>query len=170
LSILFWGFLFIVVLQRLLELIRARTNEKILLERGAVEFDKIGYKFIVAMHTGFFVSLISEHLLFNRQLNSFGIYFFVIFVVVQLLRYWAIDTLGVFWNTKIIVLKGSKKITGGPYRYFKHPNYIAVAAELAVIPLMFSCYYTFAVFSVLNAFVLARRIRIENKALNSLEN
>nr|NIS07198.1 hypothetical protein [Candidatus Dadabacteria bacterium]NIV40871.1 hypothetical protein [Candidatus Dadabacteria bacterium]NIX14337.1 hypothetical protein [Candidatus Dadabacteria bacterium] len=70
------------------------------------------------------------------------------------------------WCTKILVLKDTDLITSGPYKYFKHPNYIAVIIEFAVIPLLFSCYYTAILFSLLNLIVLRRRIRLEEDALN----
>jgi len=83
-----------------------------------------------------------------------------------LLRYWAIFTLRKRWNTKILVLPNSEPIRSGVYKYLKHPNYIAVIIEIVIIPLLFSCYYTAIVFSILNLIVLHRRIRIEEEALN----
>jgi methyltransferase len=161
----FWVFISIVVLQRLAELFIAKRNEKHMISVGAAEFDKKGYSVIVAMHTCFFVFLIAERTLMGRELSQYWIYFFAIFVAAQALRYWSIITLGKFWNTKIIVLKDSGLIRKGPYKYFKHPNYAAVVTELAVIPLLFSCYITFVIFSVINIFVLKRRIKEEEGAL-----
>lgn len=161
----FWIFVSLVVIQRLVELNIAKRNERKLLEKGAAEIDKNGYRFIVLMHTAFFVSIMFEKNLFDTNLNANWIYIIIIFAAAQLLRYWAISSLGIYWNTKIIVLKGSPLVKKGPYKYLKHPNYVSVAVELAAIPLMFSCYLTAIVFSVLNLFVLQRRIRIEEKAL-----
>jgi len=168
--IFFWLFLFVVILQRLLELFIAKKNEKILKSKGAVEYDKDGYKYIVAMHVSFFICLIAERIYFQREQNPFSIYFIVIFVLAQLLRYWAISSLGIFWNTRIIILNGTKLIKKGPYRFLNHPNYIAVITELAVIPLIFSCYITAIIFSVLNIIILLRRKAIEEKALKELVN
>ena len=154
-------------MQRIVELFTAKRNEKIMLSRGAEEYDSSGYKFIRAMHIGFFMSLIAESIFIGRNLNPCWIYFFIIFAAAQFLRYWAIISLGYYWNTKIIVLKTGKIIKKGSYKYFKHPNYAAVTAELAVIPLIFSCYITLIVFSVLNFIVLRRRKRIEEEALKT---
>lgn len=164
----FWLFIAFVILQRLAELIIAKRNEKRMLAKGAVEFDRDGYKFIVLMHTLFFLSLLSEKIYFNRGLNAYWIILIILFFLAQLLRYWAIISLGEFWNTRIIVLKGKPLIKKGPYRFLSHPNYMAVITEIAVIPLIFSCYITAIVFSVLNLLAITRRIKIEDAALKTL--
>lgn len=160
----FWILISCIILQRVIELIIAKRNEKTMFAKGAVEFDKKGYKYIVIMHTLFFISLIFEWNVAGR-VNNYYFIFLILFLSAQVLRYWAIVSLGEFWNTRIIVLKGSTSIKKGPYRYFKHPNYIAVIVELAVIPLIFSCYFTAVFFSVVNFLVLRRRIKIEEEAL-----
>jgi methyltransferase len=161
----FWIFLLFVILQRIAELILARRNEKILRAKGAVEFDKNGYKVIVAMHVAFFTSLVSEKIFLEKELNRWWIIFGVLFIGAQVLRYWAIGSLGVYWNTKILVAPNHKLITRGPYKYIRHPNYIAVITEIMVIPLIFSCYLTAAVFSLINLILLRRRIKVEEGAL-----
>jgi len=166
--IFFWIFLIIIFLQRFVELLYARRNERILKSRGAIEFDRKGYLFIVLMHISFFISLVSEKILLHRELNEYWIVFFFIFLLAQLLRYWSIITLGIFWNTKVLVLPNHELVCNGPYKYIPHPNYIAVISEIAVIPLIFSCYITAAVFSVLNLVLLIRRIQIEEGALRNL--
>jgi len=133
---------------------------------GAREIDKHGYRVIVLMHIGFFISLVSEYIFLNRELNKFWIPLLILFILAQILRYWAISTLGHCWNTKILVIPGTKPISSGPYKYVKHPNYVAVITEIAVIPLIFSCYFTAVGFSILNILALKRRIQIEEKALS----
>jgi methyltransferase len=139
-----------------------------MLSRGAVEYGESSYKFAVLMHTLFFVSLICENLLLQTELNKFWIYFLIAFLVAQFLRYWSIVSLGVHWNTKVLVIPGDKLVIKGPYKFISHPNYLAVIIELVVIPLIFSCYITAAVFSILNIVFLRDRIRIENEALKTL--
>lgn len=153
------------IVQRLVELVIAKNHAKEMFKEGAVEIDKSGYKFIVFMHISFFIFLILEFILLNRSLNIYWYIFAVIFILAQVLRYWAIKSLGIFWNTKIIVLKGSEPVKKGPYRYIRHPNYTAVAAEILTLPLIFSCYFTAMIFTILNLFVLRRRIKIERAAL-----
>ena len=165
----FWCFIGFVVIQRLIELVIARRNEANLKSKGAEELDEGGYKYIVLMHVFFFLSLICEKFLINPAANTFFFPFIGLFLIAQIVRYWSIISLGEFWNTKILILKGSKLIRKGPYKFISHPNYAAVITEIAVIPLIFSCYITAAVFSVLNIFVLIRRIRIESDTLRTLE-
>ncbi len=158
-------FISIVALQRISELILSNKNEHYLKSQDAVEYDREGYKYIVIMHNLFFVSLILEFIFVKRELSQFWHILLIIFICTQILRYWAIFTLGKRWNTKILVLPNSDLIQSGPYKYLKHPNYTAVIIEIAVIPLLFSCYYTAIIFSILNLIVLKRRVRIEEESL-----
>jgi methyltransferase len=163
--IFFLGFTAFLILQRSVELIAAKKNERIIRCMGAVEYDVKGYRFIVMMHTFFFISLLIEFLTFSKVINQFWYIFFSIFLFAQVIRYWALISLGIFWNTKILVIPGTELINKGPYKYLRHPNYLAVIIELAVIPLIFSCYFTSILFSIMNIVVLVRRIKIEEKAL-----
>jgi methyltransferase len=162
----FWSFLIFLILQRSIELLIAKRNETILKGRGAVEYDKNGYRTIVLMHILFFISLIIERRYMHSELNQYWYIYLTLFIGAQFLRYWAISSLGTYWNTKILVVTGDQLVTSGPYKLLKHPNYIAVISEIAVIPLLFSCYITSIVFSLVNAFLLKRRIEIEERALN----
>ena len=97
---LFILFIIFLAVQRILELRLAKKNETIVRDEGAVEYDENGYKYIVFMHTGFFISLILEKYLLSRGFNSLSLLFFIVFILTQLLRYWAITSLGKYWNTK----------------------------------------------------------------------
>lgn len=164
--ILFLSFVLIIILQRLVELYIAKRNKKILMNKGAVEYDRKGYFYIVFMHSAFFVSMILEYFLLDRNLNEYWTYLIIIFLLAQGLRYWAIVSLGTYWNTRVIVLNSSRAEVTGPYKFLRHPNYLAVSVEIAVIPLIFSCFITAIIFSMINLVVLRRRIRIEERALN----
>lgn len=161
----FAAFYIFLIVQRISELFLAKRNEAATRKLGAVEYDREGYKYIVLLHTGFIICLLAEKLLLDRQLNSFSLLLFIIFVLTQLLRYWALSSLGIYWNTRILVVPNLNLVKKGPYKYIKHPNYLAVITEIAVIPLIFSCYLTAIVFTILNLVTLRRRIRIEEKAL-----
>lgn len=161
----FAAFYIFLIVQRVSELFLAKRNEAATRKLGAVEYDREGYKYIVLLHTGFIICLLAEKLLLDRQLNSFSLLLFIIFVLTQLLRYWALSSLGIYWNTRILVVPNLNLVKKGPYKYIKHPNYLAVITEIAVIPLIFSCYLTAIVFTILNLVTLRRRIRIEEKAL-----
>ncbi len=166
--IFFWIFFAFLVSQRFLELLLARRNERIVKSKGALEFDRDGYRHIVATHAAFFISLVLEKFLLQRGLNKYWAVFFFIFLIAQILRYWAISSLGVYWNTRVLVVPGSQRMTTGPYKYLKHPNYMAVIVEIAVIPLIFSCYLTSISFSIVNFILIRRRIGIEENALENI--
>jgi methyltransferase len=82
------------------------------------------------------------------------------------LRYWAISTLGDRWTTRIFVVPGEPPVVGGPYRYLRHPNYLAVIAEVAALPLVHTAWLTAGLGSLANALVLRARIRAEEAALS----
>lgn len=161
-------FLLLIILlafQRISELLIARRNERIAHSRGALEYDRDGYKVIVLMHVLFFIAFIVEYYFLKRSLSPLWPILLTALALIEVLRYWAIFSLGTYWNTKILVIPGVELIRKGPYKYLSHPNYLAVVLEILVVPLIFSCYITSFVFTILNLFVLRRRIRIEEKAL-----
>ena len=153
----------LVTLQRLVELRLAESNSRRLVSNGAVEFGRGHYPFIVALHMIWLAALwwwapgrpISSPLL-------------ALFILLQLGRVWVIRTLGERWTTRIIVKPGAPLVRSGPYRLLNHPNYLIVTLEIAVLPMLFGLWQMAIVFSLLNAVVLAVRIRAENGALRSL--
>lgn len=158
-------FLTVLILQRLLELILAKRNERWMKEHGGKEYGKKHYGFMVLLHMGFFVSLIVEFFAFDRTINPYWVLLLFVFLLAQAARVWVIFTLGKFWNTKIIVLPGAKSVNKGLFKYIKHPNYLIVTIELIVIPLIFQAYWTAVIFFILNQLILAVRIPAEEKAL-----
>ncbi len=158
----------LVVLQRLLELALARHNERRARAKGAVERGRGHYPFIVGLHSLWLVSTLAEGLLRGPELPVYWPVAFALFLLVQPLRYWAIFSLGESWNTKILVVPGTKPVRSGPYRYLDHPNYVVVVVEILTFPLIFGAWLTALVFTVLNAAVLRVRIKEENRALREL--
>ncbi|MCM3003346.1 isoprenylcysteine carboxyl methyltransferase family protein [Priestia koreensis] len=162
---IFYLFLVLVIVQRLSELVVAKRNEKWMKSKGAIEAGKEHYKWLVLLHCGFFLCLIGEVDYFQRDLFSTWKWVLGAFVLTQLLRLWVISSLGKYWNTKIIVLPQASIEMKGPYKYVKHPNYIIVAVEFILIPLLFQAYATLVLFTLLNLFVLSIRIPAEEEAL-----
>jgi methyltransferase len=158
-------FMILLILLRLGELFLARRNGKRVLERGAVEYGRSHYPYMVALHVLFLVSCLLEGSL--KPVLTFQSTFFVLFIICVLLKVWTIVALGDYWNTRIYRVPDAVLIVGGPYKYLKHPNYIIVIVEIAAIPLCFGLYVTALVFSILNAIMLYVRIKEENKALNA---
>jgi len=158
----------LVALQRLLELVLARRNERRARARGAVEWGRGHYPLIVGLHSLWLVSTLVEGLLRGLVFPVYWPAALVLFLLVQPLRYWAILSLGESWNTKILVVPDAKPVRGGPYRYLNHPNYVVVVVEILTFPLIFGAWLTALVFTLLNAVVLGVRIREENRALGEL--
>ena len=156
-------FISLVILLRICELLLAKRNEQWLLQYGAVEYGKNHYSFMIALHILFFISLIIEYLIKSTGFYSLTLLF--IYVVVLGFKIWTIFSLGKFWNTKIYRIHDFPLIKRGPYNYVKHPNYIIVMTEIALIPLIFKLYFTAVVFTILNGIMLYFRIKEENKAL-----
>ncbi|KON87299.1 hypothetical protein AF332_11005 [Sporosarcina globispora] len=161
-------FIAVIILQRAAELAVARSNEKWMKGRGAVEFGQRHYPWIVAVHASFFVCFLLEVTIFEKDLSPFWPILLILFFLTQAGRVWALFSLGKYWNTKIIVMPGAKVVRRGPYRFIKHPNYAIVTAEFLVLPLIFQAYITAAVFTLLNIMVLSVRIPAEEKALKEL--
>jgi methyltransferase len=136
-------------------------NEKWLLAKGAVQYGQGHYPLIVALHTLFIISIIVEYLL--RPLPRPDLVFLGLFIAVLAFKFWALSSLGKYWNTKIYRIPDVYPVKKGPYKFFKHPNYTEVICEIVIIPLVFHLYYTAVIFTVLNAIMLSIRIRVENK-------
>ena len=156
-------FISCIILLRMVELFYARHTEKWLLQHGAIEYGKAHYPFIVALHTLFFVSLILEYYLKGDTGYSLALIFCYIALIV--LKVLIIASLGHYWNTKIYRIPNAPLVKSGAYKYIKHPNYMVVITEIAIIPLAFHLYYTAVIFSLLNGLMLYVRISAENKVL-----
>lgn len=101
----------------------------------------------------------------NKQPSSWWIGIAAAILIVQAVRYWALCSLGAYWNTKILVVPGAELVKKGPYKWMKHPNYTVVILEILLIPLLYQAYVTMCLFSIVNAVLLTVRIRTEDKAL-----
>ncbi|MGC1577702.1 MAG: isoprenylcysteine carboxylmethyltransferase family protein [Beijerinckiaceae bacterium] len=149
-----------VTLQRGAELILAERNTRRLLAQGAVEAARAHYPLIVVLHAAWLLGL--WFLAFDANVR---IAWVIAFVLLQLLRIWVIASLGGRWTTRIIVTQGAELVRRGPYRFLAHPNYVVVAGEIAVLPLVFGLPWYALFFSLANAAVLMIRVRAENAAL-----
>ncbi|MCD8511255.1 MAG: hypothetical protein LRY73_16235 [Bacillus sp. (in: Bacteria)] len=166
---MYWVLIVLVIGQRLLELLIARRNEAWMKGQGALEFGEDHYKWIVLMHGSFFVFLSTEVYYRGSELAKWWLLVGSLFLLVQLMRGWILYSLGPYWNTKILVLPGSRMVKKGPYRWVKHPNYWVVTLELALLPMIFGAYLTAVIFTILNGILLLLiRIPAEEQALSML--
>ena len=157
---LYWTLAF-VALQRLAELAWASHNTARLRRRGAIEADPRGYPFIVALHAGWLASLAA--LVPAATAPSWPL--LGLFALLQPARIWVILSLGHYWTTRVLTLPSAPLVRTGPYRWVRHPNYLLVTAEIAILPLAFGAVAIAVAFSALNLVLIARRISIEDRAL-----
>jgi len=159
-TVLYWT-LALVLLQRVAELAWARRNTARLRQLGAVEADAEGYPYFVLLHAGWLLSLA----LFVPA-HARPVWLLLgLFALLQLGRLWVIFSLGRYWTTRVVTLPGSALVQSGPFRWLRHPNYLVVIAEIAVLPLAFGAFRIALLFSALNLVLILRRIRIEESAL-----
>lgn len=165
--IFFWIVLGILLLQRTGELCLAARNARFIRAMGGHEIGAEHYPYIVALHILFFTSLLLEVTMSQPfSLPPWWMLSFALFLTAQILRYWCIWSLGIRWNTRILVLPGSTPTIRGPYRFIRHPNYLVVAIELFALPMTFCAPFTAFSFTLLNAWLLLRiRIPLEEKAV-----
>jgi methyltransferase len=159
-TVLHWV-LCLVVLQRALELAWAWHNTVRLLRLGAVEADAQGYPLFVLLHAGWLASLA----VFVPAATPPVWPLLALFALLQLGRVWVILSLGGYWTTRIVTLPGAPLVRTGPFRRLRHPNYLLVIVEIAVLPLAFGAVAIATAFSVINLVLIARRIRIEESVL-----
>lgn len=152
--------------ERIGEMLRSARNRRFALERGGMEAGAGHYPVMVAFHALFIISCAAEVLIFKRPFpGAVGWLAVAGALIAQGLRGWAIATLGKRWTTRIVVMPREPVVTAGPYRFLRHPNYLAVAIEIACVPMIHGCWLTAIVFSVGNAALLRVRIRAEERAL-----
>ncbi len=156
----------LVALQRLAELRLARRNRSRLLAQGGRELFSRHYRLIVLLHAGWLVAWPLEASWRGGDGGAWWPLWLGVFLLAQGLRYWAIVSLGRHWNTRIVVLPGRRLTPKGPYRWLPHPNYLAVALELASLPLVFGAWLSALGASLANALILLLlRIPAERRAL-----
>ena len=146
--------------QRLIELLWAERNTRRLRAQGGVEFGRAHYPLMVALHGAWLGGLwVLGH---NRAVDPALL---AAFVVLQAARLWVIASLGRRWTTRVVVVPGAALVAAGPYRLLRHPNYLIVVAEIALVPLALGLPLYAGLFSLLNAALLIQRVRVEEAAL-----
>ncbi|HYZ69091.1 MAG TPA: isoprenylcysteine carboxyl methyltransferase family protein [Mycobacterium sp.] len=156
-----------VAVERIAELVVSQRNLSWSRARGGAEFGARHYPAMVALHTALLVGCLVEAM-YRPFLPALGWPMLAVVLAAQALRWWCITTLGHQWNTRVVVIPDARRVSGGPYRFFSHPNYVAVVVEGIALPLVHTAWVTAVMFTVLNALVLRTRIGVENAALERL--
>ena len=156
----------LVVAVRFVELGVAKRNLAWARERGGVETGAGHYPVMVALHTALLAGCLVEVFAADRPFLAWlGVPMLVLLAGAHALRWWCIRTLGPQWNTRVVRVPGQARVTGGPYRWLSHPNYVAVVVEGIVLPLVHTAWVTALLFTVANLVLLRVRLRVEEAAL-----
>jgi methyltransferase len=167
--LLYTAVIALVGLERVAELVIGRRNLAWSMARGGIEHGQGHWPFMVLLHTGFLVGCVAEAWLLEPSVPvAVSASMLGLALASQALRWWCIRTLGPRWNPRVVVVPGLAPVRTGPYRWFSHPNYVAVVLEGIALPGILGAWWTAAVFTVLNAGLLLVRIRTENTALRTL--
>lgn len=165
----YWTLLAVIACERVAELVVSARHANALLRRGGVEYGLRHFPVMIVLHVGLIAGCVLEPLLGNRSfIPALGFPMLAVTVLANVLRWWCIATLGGRWTARVIVLPGAPLVRSGPYRWFTHPNYVAVIVEGAALPLTGSAWITACAFTVLNAALLTVRIRCETRALDTV--
>ncbi|MGH9702108.1 MAG: isoprenylcysteine carboxyl methyltransferase family protein [Candidatus Acidiferrales bacterium] len=158
----------LVAIGRLLELRVSRRNQRVLRKQGVQKIHECHFRWMVLLHAGILCGAALEVLLLRRPvIPALAISMGVVFVSANLLRWWVIRTLAGYWNVEVMASTGVGVVTSGPYRWVRHPNYVAVVAELFALPMMHTAWITALVGSAAHLAILQRRVRVEDGVLMS---
>ncbi|MGB0678316.1 MAG: isoprenylcysteine carboxyl methyltransferase family protein [Polyangiales bacterium] len=160
----------LVACERLWELYLSRRHGAWARARGGQEFGREHYPWMVLLHTGLLVGMLAEVWLIQRTAPPLALAAaaLALSVVAMALRYWCIASLGPRWNTRVVCVPGLPLVHKGPYRWLSHPNYVAVVLEGIALPMVHGAWRTAVCFTLLNAWLLTVRIRVESAALQQM--
>lgn len=161
---LLWIFAYL-LLERFFEIYLSRRHFHALTIRGGREFYPETFIRMIVLHTMFLLALFCESYPWDIIAGPAAVTLLILFILLQCGRYWCIASLGEYWNTRIVLVPGGKVRKTGPYRFFRHPNYLVVTLEFLLLPLLMHAPYTLVLFFPLNLLVVRQRIRLEEGAL-----
>ena len=151
---------------RIVELRLSRRHQRARAADGAGVLPERVFPAMVALHTGILVAAVLETLLLARPFAAaLAVPAVTLVVLANALRFWVIATLGVHWNVRVVPSMRLGVVTSGPYRFVRHPNYVAVFVELAALPLVHGAYLTAVAGALLHAAILHRRVSLEESVL-----
>jgi methyltransferase len=164
--VIYWVLLAVIGCERAAELIVSQRHATATLRRGGVEYGRGHFPVMVALHAGLLAGCVAEPLALHRAfVPALAWPMIAVVVAANTLRWWCVATLGERWTARVIVVPGLSLVRTGPYRWFAHPNYVAVVVEGAALPLVGGAWITACAFTLLNGGLLTVRIRCEARAL-----
>jgi methyltransferase len=164
--VVYWALLCVIAGERVAELAVSARHANALLRRGGREYGFGHFPVMIVLHVALIAGCAAEPLALHRTwVPALGATMLAVTIAANALRWWCIATLGERWTARVIVLPGEPLVRSGPYRWFAHPNYVAVVVEGIALPLTGSAVITAAAFTAANAVLLTVRIRCETRAL-----
>ena len=158
-----------VAMQRIWELQISRRHTRWARAQGGIEFGSDHFRWMRILHATFLIACVVEVAVARKPFDpAIGLPMLALLALAQGLRLWTMRTLGPLWNARVIVVPGHPRVRGGPYRFLRHPNYLAVAIEIVALPMIGGAWRTALLFTLLNGWLLAVRIRCEEQALGAL--
>ncbi len=158
--------LVLVGLGRLIELMISRRNQRKLEQQGVRKIAEPHFRWMVVVHAGVLAGAAAEVILLHRPLiPKLAATMFVLFILANGLRWWVIRTLAGHWNVEVMASSRVGVVTTGPYRWVRHPNYVAVVVEVFSLPLIHTAWITALVGSLANLEILRLRVRVEDGTL-----
>jgi methyltransferase len=143
----------------------ARRHERRQLARGGIEPHNDVYRLMRICYPGLMLLMIVEGGLRVAAVDRLSEVGLAVFGASKALKWWAMTSLGDFWTFRVIVLPGASLIASGPYRFLRHPNYLAVIGEFVGVALMTGAILTGPIAIVLFGVLILKRIQVEEKAL-----
>ena len=156
----------LVGLERLAELRISRRNQLKLEKLGVRKVTEPHFRWMVFVHAGVLACAAAEVLLLHRPvIPSLAIAMAALFVFANALRWWVIRTLAGHWNVEVMASSRVGVISAGPYRWVRHPNYVAVVIELFALPMIHTAWITALAGTLADLEILRRRLRVEEGVL-----
>jgi methyltransferase len=155
----------LVFVPMLIEAAISSAHDRALRAQGAIEPKDDVYRAMAVAYPGAFVVMMAEGALRGGGADGWFKMGLAVFAIAKALKYWAIASLGPRWTFRVLVPPGSTRTVCGPYRWIAHPNYVAVAGELAGVALALHAVLTGPLAVAGFGWLMLRRISIEEKAL-----
>lgn len=167
-TVAYLALLALVGMGRLAELRISRRNQRQLQSQGVRKVDEPHFRWMVVLHAGILIAAALEVVFLHRPLiPALAIPMTVLFVLANLLRWWVIRTLAGHWNVEVMASSQVGVVTRGPYRWVRHPNYVAVVVELFALPMIHTAWITALIGTAANLKILRRRLEVEDGVLMS---
>lgn len=156
-----WIALAAVAAQRIVTVAYSARNTKRMLAAGGIEVGKAQFPIIALAQFAWLASmaiLIPSHAKPNWWILGGA-------AIVEIFHCWAIASLGPYWSTRVVLVPGARLVRSGPYAIMRHPNYVAVLAEIVLLPLAFGRWDIALIFGALYAALILWRVRDEDRLL-----